>query len=250
MLNHYNDFKFELRDTLRTMCIHKNRIDRETDEWLNEQKTQLLEKFNSNHQTTIKAIVQYDQLCRLLCEKQTKKKELLLKEVKAFASECHNGNPKSLKRSQKPFGPNKIEHITDCEGRTHHSNDEMLETFSKLIQKIYSNEEINQYKQKAILNKFFNDNQNFNCEGLGDEILSDEVKRAIRKFNTHSAPGPDGLTPSFYKIFEESLSELLSNLFNQAIRSENLPLSMELAVIKLLPKVEKPDDPNDYRPTS
>ena len=250
MLNHYNDFKSELRDTLRTMCIHKNRIDREAEEWLNEQKTQLLEKFNSNHQATFKDIIEYDQLCRLLCERQTKKNELLLKEFKAFASECHNGDPKSLKRSQKSIGPNKIEHITDSEGRTHRSNDKMLETFSKHFEKIYSNEEINQYKQKAILNKFFNDNQNFNCEGLGDEISSHEVKRAIRKLNTHSAPGPDGLTPSFYKIFEESLSELLSNLFNQAIRSENLPSSMQLAVIKLLPKVEKPDDPNDYRPIS
>ena len=38
MLNHYKDFKSELRETLRTMCIHKNRIDREADEWLNEQK--------------------------------------------------------------------------------------------------------------------------------------------------------------------------------------------------------------------
>ena len=45
-----------------------------------------------------------------------------------------------------------------------------------------------------------------NCWFLNDvDILDDDIKEAIKDINNYSAPGPDGIPPTFYKEFVDKL---------------------------------------------
>uniref|UniRef100_A0A3P8T5H6 Uncharacterized protein n=1 Tax=Amphiprion percula TaxID=161767 RepID=A0A3P8T5H6_AMPPE len=79
-------------------------------------------------------------------------------------------------------------------------------------------------------------------ELLNRPITSEEVKEA---------PGPDGLTPEFYKAFCDLLTGPLLNMLSYSFNSGALPHTMMEANISLTLKKRKPaDDCTSYRPIS
>ena len=81
-------------------------------------------------------------------------------------------------------------------------------------------------------------------------ITEFEVKEAIQKLNSDSAPGPDGLTSKFYKAHASFFVPYLCMIFNLASRNDWVPDSFKKSIIKLIPKKRKPEKAEDYRPIS
>lgn len=83
-------------------------------------------------------------------------------------------------------------------------------------------------------------------ELLNRPITRGEVKEALQN---NKAPGPDGLTPEFYKTFCDLLIGLLLNMLSYSFKSGVLPNTMMDANISLILKKGEPeDDCASYRP--
>lgn len=80
-------------------------------------------------------------------------------------------------------------------------------------------------------------------------ITREEVKEAINTLQNNKAPGPDGLTPEFYKTLCDLLISPLLNMLSYSFKSGVLPNTMMDANISLILKKGKPaDDCASYRP--
>ena len=67
--------------------------------------------------------------------------------------------------------------------------------------------------------------------------------------DSDKSPGSDGLPADFYKVFWNSISDLLLKAFNDAYENRQFSLSQRRDVIKLIPK--KDSDPlfiKNWRP--
>ena len=71
------------------------------------------------------------------------------------------------------------------------------------------------------------------CEGL---LTHSEVLEALKEMNNGSAPGLDGLTIEFLKMFWGGLGDLLTRSFNQAFQSGSLSKSQCKSAITLIYK--------------
>ena len=80
-------------------------------------------------------------------------------------------------------------------------------------------------------------------------ITPQEIKSAIKSLHKNSSPGLDGLTASFYSNFPD-LIYFLTQTFNNSYLQSKLSPSQSLALIKLIPKIQNPKHPRDWRPIS
>ena len=74
------------------------------------------------------------------------------------------------------------------------------------------------------------------------------MEEAIKKLNSDSAPGLDGLTSNFYKAHANFFIPYLTNIFNLMISHNWIPESFTRTVIKLIPKKPVSRTVEDYRP--
>ena len=103
----------------------------------------------------------------------------------------------------------------------------------------------------AYLDPIFTSNPNILSQNLSTSplITQTEIREAIKSLNTHSAPGLDGLTPSFYNSFP-LLIPILCQTFNNSYLQKHLTSSQSRALIKLIPKKSNPTSIKDWRPIS
>ncbi|KAK8719932.1 hypothetical protein OTU49_013680 [Cherax quadricarinatus] len=76
-------------------------------------------------------------------------------------------------------------------------------------------------------------------------IEVDEFKRVVTASNGSSAPGPDGWKLKDLRMFPE---QFWVDLFNIWLYIGYLPKVFRMARTVLLPKVDRPEDPGQYRP--
>lgn len=66
-----------------------------------------------------------------------------------------------------------------------------------------------------------------------------EIRDAINLLKVNTAPGSDGITTDFYKLFAELLAPFLLEVFTESVTKSTLPTSMTQGVICLIPKPKK-----------
>ena len=71
------------------------------------------------------------------------------------------------------------------------------------------------------------------CEGM---ITEQEASYALKAMRNNSAPGLDGLTTSFYKVFWSKIKTFIINSYEEAFTNGQLSISQRRAVITLLHK--------------
>ena len=76
------------------------------------------------------------------------------------------------------------------------------------------------------------------------------VKKAIKKLKTHSAPGPDGITPRVLQELVEEVSTPLSIVFMISMESSSVPEDWRRANVTPIFKKGPKADPSNYRPVS
>ena len=71
------------------------------------------------------------------------------------------------------------------------------------------------------------------CEGM---ISLEESTRALKAMNNGSAPGNDGLTTEFYKMFWCKIGSMVIEAFNESFKSGDLSYTQKQGVITLIHK--------------
>lgn len=61
----------------------------------------------------------------------------------------------------------------------------------------------------------------------------------MKSLQNNKAPGPDGFSIEYFKMFSDRLLSPLTNMIKEALNNQTLPGSLELATITLLPKPDK-----------
>ena len=64
------------------------------------------------------------------------------------------------------------------------------------------------------------------------------------------APGPDGMSPIFYKSFWHIVGGDVTNAILTALNSGFVPESLNYTFIALIPKIKDPKKVSDFRPIS
>ncbi len=82
------------------------------------------------------------------------------------------------------------------------------------------------------------------------KISLEEVKEKLKKINVNKSSGPDGIHPRILYELRDELAYPLVMLFNQSIRSEELPRDWLSANITAVYKKGKKSAVNNYRPIS
>jgi hypothetical protein len=82
------------------------------------------------------------------------------------------------------------------------------------------------------------------------EIEEDKVLKELRKLNPSKAPGPDGLPTRVLKECASQLTQSITLLFNESLRSGIIPKSWKQANIVPLHKKGNKHHANNYRPIS
>ena len=86
---------------------------------------------------------------------------------------------------------------------------------------------------------------------LDAPITREEIVDVIRGLPSSKAPGPDGFTADFFKVYAEELSPLLLQMYSEALDKGSLPPTLSEALISVILKKDKdPLDCRSYRPIS
>lgn len=82
------------------------------------------------------------------------------------------------------------------------------------------------------------------------EFSADVVKAKLDDLKTHSAPGPDEISPRLLKTFSSSLSYPLAKIFKQSLITGNVPEDWKKANVTPIFKKGGKSNPGNYRPIS
>ena len=110
---------------------------------------------------------------------------------------------------------------------------------------------MNETEQNTYLN--FIDQIKFDTEHLHEInkfINENEIEVAIDSLNSDAAPGSDGLTAQFYKIFKKLILTDLYEVFNNIFLKGKMPKTMREAIVKLLYKKNDHKNIRNWRPIS
>ena len=85
---------------------------------------------------------------------------------------------------------------------------------------------------------------------LTREFTADEVELALKQMKPLTAPGPDGMSPIFFKSCWNFIRHDVIDASLAILNSGNMPTSLNHTYISLIPKIKSPEKANDFRPIS
>ena len=81
------------------------------------------------------------------------------------------------------------------------------------------------------------------------EITEDEVSETLKNTRNNIALGSGGFGGSFYKVFWRFLKTIVVKAINEIYVNEELPITLRLGIIALIPKADKDQRfINNWRP--
>ncbi|XP_062080565.1 uncharacterized protein LOC133785332 [Humulus lupulus] len=79
-------------------------------------------------------------------------------------------------------------------------------------------------------------------------FMKRDVKFAMFSIHSVNSPGPDGFGSGFFKSMWKDLGDEISTAILKFFESGQLPTTLNISIISLIPKVETPSTTADYRP--
>lgn len=119
-----------------------------------------------------------------------------------------------------------------------HSDTMVYNIFKSIYMDSYSselvvdNEEINPFLAKLNLPSLSEEQQ----KKLDDPITVNEIIDVIQKLPNGKAPGLDGFTDEFFKLYMNEVSPLLLEMYTESLRVGSLPPTLNEALITLILK--------------
>ncbi len=84
---------------------------------------------------------------------------------------------------------------------------------------------------------------------MEDDLLIEELDKAINQMVKGKSPGLDGLTVDFYIFFWKDIRQLLFEALGECLLRQNLSPTMKRGLIMLIPKADKdPLSIENWRP--
>ena len=232
LTNNYDIFKAKLRDCLRYLDLRDQKKRRDL----------LKQSIESDNTRTA----------------QTERLKSSFHSIKNFYLDLNCGDPKALKNLLKDFNKNKsISAIINSNGEVTEDIDEIIDSFTEYYSNLYGKEAQKSDKiemQNKIIKHFSKTNNKLIVKAKkhfkSDEFKEQEVRYAIQKLNSHSAPGSDGFTSDLYKRNIDLFAPELTKLFNSIAENEKMPGSFCISIIKMLPKLKQLCTVDNFRPIS
>ena len=69
---------------------------------------------------------------------------------------------------------------------------------------------------------------------LDSQIAASELSKAVQQLKTNKSPGPDGITPEFYKFYSEKINGVFSEVVHDIYDKDELSYTQYQAIITLL----------------
>ena len=85
---------------------------------------------------------------------------------------------------------------------------------------------------------------------LSEEVSLEELKEVIHSFQHDKNPGPDGWTIEFYLGFFELIRDDMLGVVEESRRTGVIHAPINTTFIALIPKVDKAESFDDFRPIS
>ena len=201
-------------------------------------------------QNTGDPIFEYHEIRRQLKEIEQKKFENWT--VKNRLNDLYEGEQISLAtilKAKRKREESKIDRIKTHDGKITDDHEEIKKTvygfFSELYKWKERAREANAFDDFEVKRKVSKDEN----EMLSQPITEDELKQALSSTKTGKAPGRDGLSYDFYKVFFSEISEIMLSAMNEIIREGATP-DQTLAIITLVPKKGDMQHIENWRPIS
>jgi hypothetical protein len=85
---------------------------------------------------------------------------------------------------------------------------------------------------------------------LSTDFTPEEVVAAMKSMKSTSSPGPDGLPALFYQTYWHLIGSEVTHFVLQVFNHGRDPSVINHTFITLIPKINNPTSPSDYRPIS
>ena len=230
--------KSEIRQRTITYSKTQSRLKRDYEDYLKTQYNELAEKFEIENSSDL-----FDEIERTKLEieeiNKAKTKGVMVR-AKAMELDAEKDASYFTKVEKKNYKLSHIQKLENDNGKTITDEKEILKEIKSFYEKLYSED---QTLGEDFDNYFLNDN----IPKLNDELLElceneltiDECTKMLYKMKNGKTPGSDGFTVEFYKIFWNSIKDLVFDSFIFAYDLGELSIDQKRGVIKLIPKKDK-----------
>jgi hypothetical protein len=143
---------------------------------------------------------------------------------------------------------NKIGTIKDSRDVIHTEQEEIENIFTNHFQNLFTSQPITNVAETvhAVHSKITQDMATY----LSADFTEEEVSSAIQGMKGLAAPGPDGLPARFYHLYWDIVGKDITREALQVLNGENNPKPLNDTHICLIPKINNPSHPSDFRPIS
>jgi len=151
---------------------------------------------------------------------------------------------KANTRKRKNF----IHNIHDSDGNNRKDSNKIHDTFSKHFQNIFTSS-TSSYSQNifdVVRNRV--SSQDYNL--LNNVFTETEVLEAISSMKANSAPGPDGFLAMFFQKYWEIIGPDIMQHVSNVLNNKGSIDDSNHTFISLIPKINNPITPSDFRPIS
>ena len=169
-----------------------------------------------------------------------------------YVEEGEKSTPYFLNLEKARQQKNVINELTTEYGTTINKKDDILENIENFYKELYTTKMKTTKNTQPdtfdnLIENKLSESQKELCEG---RITIPECELALKKMKLKKSPGSDGLTVEFYLTFWDQIKSYLVDVYNEAHNREELPHSLNTAIISLLYKKGDRKDLKNYRPIS
>ncbi|GAU51221.1 hypothetical protein TSUD_412270 [Trifolium subterraneum] len=143
---------------------------------------------------------------------------------------------------------NKIECIKDSMDNSHYDQEDIQSIFISHFQQLFSSQTTTNVAEtvQVVHNRLDQEMHDF----LKKDFTTEEVFLAIKDMKSLAAPGPDGLPARFYHTYWDIVGKDITKEVLQVLNHGGNPQPYNTTHICLIPKINKPIYPSDFRPIS
>ena len=143
---------------------------------------------------------------------------------------------------------NKIEALLDDAGNWVTDSEAVKDMVSNFWSRLFQEEPEEEGIPEPLLSNYFPDIPDGEKEKLARPFSACEVIMALKDMQPYKAPGPDGFQPIFYQKFWELVQSNVTRLVQDVLEGRDFPEGLNDAFLVLIPKMDSPSRPNQFRP--
>jgi hypothetical protein len=143
---------------------------------------------------------------------------------------------------------NRIRRVTDEQGRTWRKNKDIGRVFTKFYEGLFTSQGTDR-KEECIswVDSRVTDDMN---RRLLSSFTEEEIRKALFQMHPLKAPGPDGFPAAFYQRNWSTVGGEVCRAVLAFLNEGRMDMGINSTNIVLIPKVDSPSKPSEYRPIS